>query len=81
MKCTGCHLDFQEKEIQESHDVPCYLFYNEVGRSAKKQKADKYSRRWLCPKCHSNYEKWLSKMLIGVAEQFSKCYFKEDSNE
>ena len=81
MECSECHTDFPEREIHESHDVPCYLFYDVIGRNAKKNKADKFKRRWLCEKCHKNYEIWLNRMLIGVAEQFSKCYFKEESNE
>ena len=35
--------DFQEREIEESHDVPCYLFIEVIGRSARKQLADKYT--------------------------------------
>lgn len=81
MKCSECLKDFPEAFIQESHDVPCYLFYDEVGRGRKKHKADMFKRKWLCENCHKNYEIWLNRMLIGVAEKFSKCYFKENDNE
>lgn len=46
MRCSICGLDYPENEIEESHDVPCYLFkgYN---RKQKKNKADMYGRHWL----------------------------------
>lgn len=54
MKCSNCLNDFKESEIQESHDVPCYLFKG--NRRERKQQADKYKRRWLCKECHEKYE-------------------------
>jgi len=26
MICDWCDCDFEEKDLHESHDVPCYLF-------------------------------------------------------
>jgi len=80
MKCSHCNRDFEEKDIHESHDVPCYLFYEEISRRLKKQKADKYPRRWLCKKCHGEYEKALSMFLKLNAEEFGRTYFKDDNN-
>lgn len=36
MKCQYCGEDFEEKDIDESHDVPCYLF--EGNRKGQKTK-------------------------------------------
>lgn len=80
MKCTRCSNDYQEKDIDESHDVPCYLFYKEVGRNNKKNKADQYPRRWLCKRCHEQYEEGLHLTLIIQALKYSKEYFKDGNS-
>ena len=80
MKCDFCNKDFPEKDIDESHDVPCYLFYNIIGRRLKKQAADKFPRHWLCKSCHEIYEKELNDFLIKVAYDFAKQYFKKSEN-
>ena len=46
MKCEKCGLDFPEKEIQTSHDIPRY-----IGGT------DKQGRHNLCIKCHNIYER------------------------
>ncbi len=45
MKCQKCGKDFEEKDIQESHDIPKYM-----------GGTDKDGRHWLCKKCHDKYE-------------------------
>lgn len=77
MKCDKCNCEFAEKEIDESHDVPCYLFYEEIGRNNKKNKADKYGRHYLCKDCHKKYDEGLNIVLIQAALNFSKEFFKE----
>ncbi len=89
MRCDKCGLDFEENELQESHNVPCYLF-DAPTRKLKKQQADKYGRKILCKKCHDIYEKilfaYLFKTLdihqriklIEIAKRFSKKYFEEE---
>lgn len=76
MRCSICGLDYPENEIEESHDVPCYLFkgYN---RKQKKNKADMYGRHWLCKNCHEKYEDGLRMSLIVKAIDYSNKYFKE----
>lgn len=43
--CKKCNKDFEEKNIQESHDIPKYL-----------GGTDKDGRHWLCKPCHELYE-------------------------
>ena len=45
MKCQKCGIEFPEKEIQDSHDIPKYMGGE-----------DKDGRHWLCEKCHKEYE-------------------------
>lgn len=75
MKCNKCNLICSEKELDDSHDVPCYIFkgYN---RKEKKNQADKYPRHWLCEKCHEKYEEGLRLSFITRALQFSNKFFK-----
>lgn len=74
--CPNKDVDFEERLIHESHDVPCYLFpgYN---RQVKKQQADKFGRRYLCLECHDAYENKLRVIFIKSAEAFAKEHFKE----
>jgi len=77
MICNKCNKKFEEKDLQESHDVPCYLFWLEsLNRKQQKQLADGFGRRWLCGECHDKYEKWLNKEIIIFATEKSKEYFK-----
>jgi hypothetical protein len=73
MICSKCQREFEEKDIQESHDVPCYLFLGD--RRIRKQAADHYPRRWLCKECHKKYEKELNIFFVNCALKFSKEYF------
>lgn len=75
MRCSKCKKDFPEKEIQESHDVPCYLFIYSGNRKGQKNQADKFKRRWLCKKCHEEYEYYLNMLLIQRSEEFGKRWF------
>lgn len=89
MKCQKCGNDFLEKELDESHDVPCYMFSGK-DRQEKKQKADKYDRHILCRKCHDIYERVIISVMVnplpdGIkqvmrirAEEFAKEYFKKE---
>lgn len=45
MICRKCKENFNEKELQSSHDVPHYL-----------GGTDKDGRHWLCVPCHKKYE-------------------------
>jgi len=74
MKCKQCGRNFLEKEIQESHNVPCYLF--DGNRKGRKNQADKYGRTWLCENCHKEYEKKLMFFLRKQAMLFAKEYLK-----
>lgn len=76
MKCDLCCNEFEEDEIQESHDVPCYLF--EGNKPGRKNQADKFGRHWLCKKCHSKYEKMLRTFSRRQAKEFNWIYFKEE---
>lgn len=91
MICQKCKIDFLEKELDESHDVPCYLFKGNK-RNIRKNQADKYGRRWLCKECHKKYEMGLAFYLLKIlpvdiknklkekAQNFSKRWFYEGSN-
>jgi len=71
LKCSKCGIELPETNLQESHDVPCYMFEG-ANRKEKKNKADKYGRRRLCKKCHDIYEKTLPAYLfktLGKATQ------------
>ena len=88
MRCSKCNEDFEEKDVQLSHDVPCYVF-NGKDRKEKKQLADKHGRHYLCKKCHDIYEKIvfadmiapfnedIKSIMIARAKKFSKRWFKD----
>jgi len=73
LKCSRCDIVLPENEIQESHDVPCYLF--EGNRKGQKNQADKFPRRHLCEKCHKKYERELRLWLQKKAERFGGIWF------
>jgi len=74
MKCDDCKKDFEECKIEESHDIPCYLF--EGNRKGQKNQADKFGRHQLCYICHHRYENELRLFLRTKAKQFSNDYFQ-----
>lgn len=75
MKCDFCKKDFEEKDIQESHDVPCYLF--EGNKKGRKNQADKFGRHYLCQRCHKLYEEQLRLVLRNESIIFVKWFFEE----
>lgn len=80
MKCQKCLREFEEKDLQESHDIPCYLFIYSGNRKGQKNDADKCGRHLLCKRCHEEYEKILNNMFKTIALDFSKKYFG-DTND
>jgi len=76
MKCQFCEKDFEEKDIHESHDVPCYLF--EGNRKGRENQADKWGRTYLCKECHDIYENSLREHLRNVSQSYAKKYFKKE---
>ncbi len=75
MKCDKCGQDYEERLIEESHDVPCYLFEG-INRNVRKNQADKFGRHWLCKNCHGQYERGLRIFLRAEATKFAKGVFK-----
>lgn len=75
MKCYYCSRDLPENEIQESHDIPCYMFKGK-NRAERKNQADKFGRHYLCKICHEAYEEWLRTELQPIAIIFARKYFK-----
>lgn len=92
MNCQKCFRDFPESEIEESHDVPVYLFNGEKRKDQKNQ-ADKFGRHNLCKECHKIYEWWIfaevvsnlnphdKERLVGIINNYSKNYFKSKGKE
>jgi hypothetical protein len=80
--CRGCLKEFyfNGKFIQESHDVPCYLFKGET-RAERKNQADKFGRHLLCLECHKKYELALQYHLRLSAIRFSGIWFKRSYND
>jgi len=75
MKCVKCSFEFEEKELQCSHDIPKYL-----------GGTDKDGRHWLCLKCHKEYERLILKeCLESVGEEYQEeeelSWMKELSNQ
>lgn len=64
-----------EGQLEESHDVPAYLFIYSGNRKGKKNVADKHGRHLLCKKHHEEYEYLLNKFLKETAKEFSEDYF------
>jgi hypothetical protein len=88
LRCDKCKKYFKEKDIDESHNIPCYMFKGK-NKKEKKQLADKYGRTLLCKKCHNIYEGLIfnelvkdlddktKKKMIEKAIQFSKRWLNE----
>jgi len=78
MKCQKCEKEFEERELQLSHDIPKY-----IGGT------DSDGRHWLCKKCHDIYERILFSYLFSslhiiqqlklkeIAKKFALKYFKD----
>jgi len=83
MKCNKCKEEFEEKDLELSHDVPKYM-----------GGIDLNGRHWLCKDCHKEYEWEVIKVCFMnfvkhlpefekskfrfLAKQVSKYFFKED---
>jgi len=86
MICQKCKKDFPENQLDESHDVPTYIFDGE--RKVRKQQADKLGRHLLCGKCHKKYEGLVFSNMVKQADydtkqrmiksaiEFAKWWFK-----
>jgi len=72
--CFKCGSTF---EVQESHDLPCYLFIYNGNRKGRKNQADKFGRHLLCKKCHEKYEKDLNEQLKIIAIKISQRWFND----
>ncbi len=81
MKCSFCESIFAENQIQESHDVPCYLFWDKGTRREQKNEADKWGRTYLCKRCHNIYEEALREHLKNVARDYARKYFKKEEDK
>ncbi len=53
MKCARCEREFDECELELSHDIPKYLGGTDLD-----------GRHWLCKKCHRKYE--LEVLKVGL---------------
>lgn len=91
MKCQKCGDEFEESQIDVSHDVPRYIFNG--GTRERKQQADKWGRYNLCKKHHDIYEKTVFAVMTRdlpeetkqemrlKAKAFAKSYFNDgDTN-
>jgi len=62
MKCSKCKNEFEEKDLQESHDIPRYI-----------GGIDLDGRHWLCKECHKEYDNLIiNKCLKFVGEKFNE---------
>jgi hypothetical protein len=86
MKCQKCLLEFEEKDIDLSHDVPKYM-----------GGTDSDGRHYLCKKCHTEYEleilrlssmiliktssEEIKKMCMYQANIVKKYFFKKNGED
>jgi len=59
-KCKG---EFFSRDINESHNIPTYLFEGK-DRNERRKEADKYGVTKLCWNCHKNYEKEVAMQVL-----------------
>ena len=78
-ECSKCHRIFREPKLQESHDIPCYLFIYSGNRKGQKNEADKFGRHWLCKDCHEKYDEQLNSELKELAETFAGKFYGNNS--
>lgn len=79
MKCSRCGCE-EETQLQESHDVPVYLFEG-PDRKRKKQQADKYGRHLLCIKCHDIYERTLFSYLFKTLSPQTREFLRTQGSK
>lgn len=78
-----CYICGSKDKLQESHDVPCYLFIQYGNRKGQKNQSDKLGRHLLCEEHHKEFEERMNRFLKGSALSFSMEYFnnkKEDDS-
>lgn len=75
-----CFICGSTKDIEESHDVPCYLFIDFERRNNKKNRADKLGRHLLCIQHHKEYEQALNLLLKTTAKNFAHSYLKKEDD-
>ena len=74
MKCQKCGVEYEEFLIEESHDIPKYMFEDP-------KEADKHGRHYLCRSCHQDYETQVLRLALMNIIKFSdektksKCRF------
>lgn len=74
-KCFVCD-ETNEKLLEESHDVPCNLFWLFAKtRRERKQLADSHGRHILCKEHHKDFEKTICEYLIFKAKEFARRWF------
>lgn len=86
--CQYCNIMLPSNQIQESHDVPCYLFEGKT-RKERKNQADKFGRHNLCYNCHKYYEGLVAAVIVKdlpldikdnmkkTAQSLAESYFKK----
>jgi len=58
MKCQKCEKEFEEKDLQISHDIPKYLGGTDLD-----------GRHWLCKNCHDKYESTILIYYLSIIEE------------
>ena len=66
MICQSCKKDFEEKEMQLSHNVPRYM-----------GGTDSDGRKWLCKRCHGIYEWTIVKYVWNMIPEELQKEIKE----
>lgn len=65
MKCSKCGKEFEEKDLQLSHDVPKYIGGKDSG-----------GRHYLCKKCHDIYEKSCFSFMVKYLNEEVKDFMR-----
>jgi protein-arginine kinase activator protein McsA len=79
MICDKCNKEIEENNLEESHDIPCYLWLG-MNRRLQKQRADKFGRHWLCKECHKSYENAMNISLKISAVKFSNEIWRKEND-
>ncbi len=66
MKCSKCKKEFEEHELDLSHDIPKY-----IGGT------DKNGRHYLCKKCHKKYEQEVLNIILMAFIKDLPTHMKE----
>ena len=68
MNCMKCDEDFEEKDLDCSHDIPKYM-----------GGTDADGRHWLCKSCHNKYDFLVLKKCLNFIGEELTC--DEDKDE